>query len=224
MGNKISKYSEKSRLASVKSWLHFLFPEILQPQYFTRAKRFVSKFLETAFEYFLCCRECRGFKCLRARGRRHVVLFCPRVWLSGSQLISVSLQNSPIVCVCDPWHWFCLTPRSQQTQIVITVDLKTLTPSNDPGSGNILITANSSLARTIKTNCLEFRAFYSFIYLVFMKRETKEYATHDIIINWDKLFHVRFNLSLLTEEHQTLLTFEIIRRNNPLWTFRVLLV
>lgn len=115
MGNKISKYSEKSRLASVKSWLHFLFPEILQPQYFTRAKRFVSKFLETAFEYFLCCRECRGFKCLRARGRRHVLLFCPRVCLSGSQLISVSLQNSPIVCVCDPWHWFCLTPHASLT-------------------------------------------------------------------------------------------------------------
>ena len=65
---------------------------------------------------------------------------------------------------------------------------------------------------------------FVYLFIVFMKRDTKEYAIYDIIINWDKLFHVRFNLSLLTEEHQTLLTFEIIRRNNPLWTFRVLLV
>ena len=115
-----------------------------------------------------------------------MLLFCPRVCLSGSQLSSLcryKILRLFVSVIPDIDSASRLTPRSQQTQIVITVDLKTLTPSNDPGSGNILITANSSLARTIKTNCLEFKAFYSFIYLVFMKRETKEYATRDIIIN-----------------------------------------
>ena len=56
-------------------------------------------------------------------------------------LTQLSRYKIPIVCV---WSLtLILTHASQQTRIVITEDWKILTPSNDPGSGNILITVSS---------------------------------------------------------------------------------
>ena len=153
-----------------KLWLHFLFSEILQPQYFTRAKRFVSKFLETAAVniFFLCCWECRGFICGHEAGARDTIFF----------LSQLSRYKIPIVCV---WSLtLILTHASQQTRIVITEDWKILTPSNDPGSGNILITV-SSLDTHQQDKLFGFQLhfiFILFIYLGFMKHETiKEYTT-----------------------------------------------
>ena len=162
MENKISKYCE-TRIRQ-KLWLHFLFPEILQPQYFTRAKRFVSEFLETASAsiFSVLLRMSRMFASTRP-GLGLVILF---FFLS-----QLSRYKIPIVCV---WSLtLILAHASQQTQIVITEDWKILTPSNDPGSGNILITV--SFLHTHQQDKLFIfqyffipRAFYLYIYLGFI--------------------------------------------------------